>query len=180
MVCGNDLTNSVADFTTATQSTSLPSEDLAVARFKTGDALLAQKDFANALENYHAVLDDFASFPAVAGTLGDRALYQSLRANLRLTNYDGASKALAQILKQFPASELATGQRAALWREGWWRDEPSGGARTVFQEFCDAISWIHCCARRWNSPLPALTNWKQKWLGAIAGYQGWLEELSNQ
>ena len=37
-----------------------------------GDALFAQTNFAGALENYRAVLDDFTNFPAVAASLGDR------------------------------------------------------------------------------------------------------------
>ena len=41
----------------------LPSEDLAVARFKTGDAMFALTNYAGALENYRAVLDDFTDFP---------------------------------------------------------------------------------------------------------------------
>jgi TolA-binding protein len=169
----NDLTNSLADFAAATQWLP-PSEDLAVARFKAGDALFAQKDFTNALENYHAVLDDFASFPAVAGTLGDRALYQILRANLRLTNYDGASKALAQILKQFPASELATNS-ALLYGEGLVAGQPAA-AREQFQNF--ATQFPDSLLRPQVEFAIARTyELEANWPDAIAGYQGWLKSF---
>src|SRR5208282_6172380 len=82
-----------------------PSEDLAVARFKMGDALFAQQDFTNALENYRAVVDDFTDFPAVMQSLGNRALYQSLRACMELTNTAGAEDTMGRILKLYPLSE---------------------------------------------------------------------------
>ncbi len=134
--CGwlaGDITNSLADFENA--ATLLPpSEDLAVARFKTGDAMLALTNYAGALENYRAVLDDFTLFPAVVKTLGDRALYQSLRANLLLTNYDGASNALVRILQLYPASNLAT-NGALLYGEGLAGAGRPAEAREQFQSF---------------------------------------------
>jgi TolA-binding protein len=111
-----------------------PSEDLAVARFKMGDALFAQKDFTNALENYRAVADDFANFPAVAQTLGDRALYQMLRADLESTNVDGAGSAMARILKLYPASILADSS-LLLMGEGLADARQPAAARALFQKF---------------------------------------------
>ena len=134
-----DLTNSLADFIAAAQSPGLPPEDLAVARFKMGDAMFALTNYAGALENYRAVLDDFTNFPAVAGALGDRALYQSLRANLQLTNYDGASNALAQILKRFPASDLAP-DSTLLYGEGLAAANRPARARAVVSAISCAIS----------------------------------------
>ena len=55
---------SLAAFKTAAQLLP-PSVDLAVARFKMGDALFAQGDFAGARDNYEAVWQDFTNFPAV-------------------------------------------------------------------------------------------------------------------
>ena len=58
----------------------LPSEDLAVAKFKIGDVLFGRKDFAGALENYRAVLDDFTNFPNVdAGAWRPRAVSKPAR-----------------------------------------------------------------------------------------------------
>jgi len=168
-------TNSLADFEAAAQSTSLPPEDRAVALFKAGDAMLALTNYAGALDNYRAVLDDFTDTPAVAMTLGDRALYQSLRANLELTNYDGASSALAQILVQYPASDLATNS-VLLYGEGLAEASEPAKAREQFQrfesQFPDSLlrpQVEFAIARTYelegNRP------------GAIAGYQGWLDDF---
>ena len=82
-----NYTNSLEDFKTAAQKIAAlnqpPSEDLLVAWFKMGDVQFVQKDFTHALENYRAVLDSLKLFPEASATLGDLALYQSLRAKNR-------------------------------------------------------------------------------------------------
>ena len=169
-----DLTNSLADFISAAQSPGLPPEDLAGARFKMGDAMFALTNYAGALENYRAVLDDFTNLPAVAGVLGDRALYQSLRANLQLTNYDGASNALAQILKRFPSSDLAP-HSTLLYGEGLAAAN-GARARAVFQQFLVQFP---------GSPLRAEVEFaiartyelEKIWPAAITGYHGWLKDF---
>ncbi|MGA2854431.1 MAG: tetratricopeptide repeat protein, partial [Verrucomicrobiota bacterium] len=166
---------SLADFEAAAQSANLPPEYLAVALFKTGDTMFALTNYAGALTNYRAVLDDFTNFPAVAATLGDRALYQILRANLQLTNYDGASNALAQILKQYPASSLAPGG-ALLYGEGLSDARQPAAAREQLQQFAAQFP---------DTPLrPELEfaiarthELEQDWPAAIAGYQGWLDHF---
>jgi TolA-binding protein len=176
--CGwlaGNTTNALADFEAAARSANLPPEDRAVALFKTGDAMFALTNYAGALENYRAVLDDFAGFPAVAGALGDRALYQSLRANLQLTNYDGASNALAQIRKRFPASGLAPGSELLLG-EGLTAAPRPADARAQFQNFETLFP---------DSPLRPDVEFaiartyelEQNWPGAIAGYQAWLDHF---
>jgi TolA-binding protein len=140
-----------------------------------GDAFLAQNDFTNALENYRAVLEDFTNFPAVARALGDRALYQMLRANLKLTNMDGASDALEKILKQFPASELAP-DSALLYGQGLAAATSQLPARAAFQQFLTLFP---------DSPLrPAVEfaiartcELDHNWPDAIAGYRGWLKDF---
>jgi TolA-binding protein len=153
-----------------------PSEDLAVARFKMGDALFAQKDFTNALENYRAVVDDFANFPAVAQTLGDRALYQMLRADLESTNVDGASSALARILKLYPASDLAD-RSLLLVGEGLADARPPAAVRALFQKFEEMLP---------NSPLrpeaqlAIARTYEQDqnpdWPAAIRQYENWQKD----
>ena len=172
-----DTTNSLADFATAVNLLKLspPSEDLAVARFKTGDAMFALTNYVGALENYRAVLDDFTNFPAVARALGDRALYQSLRANLQLTNYEDARNELAQILEKFPASNLAPGSEL-LYGEGLAAAANELSARAVFQQFLAQFP---------DSPLRPQVEFaiarayelEQDWPSAIAGYQGWLDHF---
>jgi TolA-binding protein len=148
-----------------------PSEDLALARFKMGDALFAQKDYTNALENYRRVVDDFADFPAVTQTLGDRALYQMLRANLELQNLAGANSALARILKLYPASDLAD-SGLLLVGEGLADARQPAAARALFQKFAGMFP---------NSPLRPQVELaiarsyeqEQNWPAAISQYESW-------
>ena len=151
-----------------------PSEDLAVALFKTGDAMFAQMDYAGALENYQAVLDDFTNVPSVAVALGDRALYQSLRANLQLTNYDGASNALAQILRQFPASNLATNSVLLYGESQAAANEMS--ARAVFQQFLAQFPGSQLRPEA-EFAIARTYELETNWPAAIAGYQGWLDHF---
>jgi TolA-binding protein len=152
-----------------------PSEDLAVARFKMGDALFAQKDYAGALANYRAVIDGFANFPTVVQTLGDRALYQSLRADLELKDVAGASNVMARILKLYPAGGL-NGASLLLVGEGLADSRQPAAARALFEKFQDQFS---------NSPLQPQVELaiartyeqEQNWPAAIGKYSGWLNDF---
>jgi TolA-binding protein len=152
-----------------------PSEDLAVARFKMGDALFAQKDFAGALENYRVVIDGFANVPAVVGSLGDRALYQSLRANLELKDVAGASNTMARILKLSPAGDLAD-HSLLLVGEGLADSRQPAAARALFEKFQEQFS---------NSPLRPQVELaivrtyeqEQNWPAAIGKYSDWLNDF---
>ncbi|HUZ07397.1 MAG TPA: tetratricopeptide repeat protein, partial [Candidatus Paceibacterota bacterium] len=100
--------DSFDDFSAAAQSPDFPQEDLAVARFKMGDALFAQKNFAGARTNYESVVDDFTNFPAVGDSLDAQALYQLLRVCLQLNDVNGAHNSLARLLQIYPANGFAT------------------------------------------------------------------------
>ena len=95
-------------FSAAAQSPDFTPEDLAVARFKMGDVLFAQKNFAGARTNYESVVNDFTNYPAVGETLGAQALYQLLRVCLELNDVSGAHNSLARILQIYPANGFAT------------------------------------------------------------------------
>jgi TolA-binding protein len=162
-------------FKTAAQKLPL-SEDLAVARFKMGDALLVRTNYAGALTNYHAVLSDFTRFPAVAQKLGDRALYQSLRANLALKDVAGASNAMARILKLYPAGDLAD-HSLLLVGEDLTDSRQPAAARALFKKFQEQFS---------NSPLQPQVELaiartyeqEQNWPAAIGKYSDWLNDFS--
>lgn len=97
---------SAADFQSA--SDELPmSEDLAVARFKLGDAAFQLNDLTNALQNYQSVVNDFTNYPAVSETLGAQALYQTVRVCIKMHDFLAASNAMAQTLKIYPSSTLS-------------------------------------------------------------------------
>ena len=166
---------SFAAFKAAALATNLPPEDLAVARFKMGDALFAQKDYTNSLENYRRVVEDFDAFPAVAQTLGDRALYQMLRASLELKDLSGASNALARILRLYPASDLAD-SGLLLVGEGLTDARQPAAGRALFQKFEEMFP---------NSPLRARVELavartyeqEQDWPAAIRQYENWVGDF---
>ena len=163
---------SFAAFKAAAQSTNLPPEDLALARFKMGDALFAQNDYISALENYNAVVNDYPGFPAVMQTLGDRALYQILRANLQLTNYDGASNAMVRILTLYPSSDLA-GNSLLLVGEGLADARQPAAARALFEKFVDQ-SPASVLLPRVELAVARTYEQEQNWPAVISQYEGWL------
>ncbi len=154
----------------------LSPEDLAMARFKMGDALFAQKHFTNALNNYRRVVEEFTNFPAVTQTLGDRALYQMVRANLELTNLDGANSAMDRLLKLYPASDLADSS-ILLMGEGLADARQPAAARAIFRKFEEMLP---------NSPLrpeaelAIARTYEQDqnpdWPAAIRQYENWLKD----
>jgi TolA-binding protein len=111
-----------------------PSVDLAVARFKMGDALYQQGDYVGARNSYQSVVNDFTGFPAVNEALGAQALYQTLRACLALKDVTGASNALARILKIYPTSTVADNS-VLLVGEGLSDMQQPASARALFEKF---------------------------------------------
>lgn len=172
----NSLAGSLADFETAVKLLKLlpPSEDLAVAQFKLGDALFAQGDFTNALENYRAVVDDFTRFPSVTQSLGNRALYQSLRACMALTNTAGAEDTMARILKLYPASE-ETGTNLLLMGEYLADLSQPTNALAVFQRF-EAVVPLSLLRPRVELDMALTCERETNWPVAIAKYEKWLTD----
>jgi TolA-binding protein len=164
--------DSLADFTAAAQKLP-PSEDLAVARFKIGDALFAQNDFAGALTNYRAVLDNFTNFPAVAQTLGEQALYQSLRANVALNNLPGANRTLARILTNYPAGDLSD-NAILLFGENMANARQPADARQLFEQFEKQFPDSELGPQ---AELAIARTYEQEtnWPAAITNYESWLK-----
>ncbi len=163
-------------------------EDLAAARFKTGDAwyrtgeaqarqndaAAARDSFLSARGNYRAVVDDAATHPAVAATLGDRAIYQILRTDLRLRDADDAKVTLQKLLATFPASELVDNS-LLLAGEEFSDFGQTGEARATLQQ---------CQTLFPGSPLLAEVAFaiartyerEQNWPQALASYDDWLKQ----
>ena len=165
-------TNSLVDFRAAAQR--LPaSADLAVAKFKTGDALFMLGDFAGARENYAAVTNLFAAFPETAKSLGDRALYQILRTDLKLRDMADAEAVMQQLLQDFPESGFADNGQLLLGEAFSDFNRPEK-AREVFQEFARLFP---------DSPLAPQAELAvartyergQDWPAAITSYAAWLK-----
>jgi outer membrane protein assembly factor BamD (BamD/ComL family) len=159
------------DFRRAAQKNLAP-EDLAVARFKTGDALFARKDFHGALENYSAVLNDFTATPSVENELGGLALYQSLRAELELGDPTAAGAIFGKLFPKFASGSLGQGG-ALLYGESLFHPAE---ARALFEKLAPAFS---------GGPLePQLKlaiarafELEQNWPAALQGYTDWRRDF---
>jgi TolA-binding protein len=153
-----------------------PSEDLAVARFKMGDALFALTNYPGALENYRAVIDDFTNFPAVVQEFGDQALSQSLRAYLELKDVIGASNTMAQILKLYPASDM-NGTNLLLVGEELADLRQPAAARTLFGQFQQQVPDSRLRPQV-ELAIARTYEQEQNWPAAIGKYSGWLNDFS--
>ena len=163
---------SLVDFRAAAQR--LPvSADQALAKFKTGDALFMLNDFVGARRNYLAVLNGFEKFPQVAKSLGDRALYQILRADLQLKDLAGAEAAMQQLLRDFPTSDLAD-NGLLLAGEAFSDFGRPEKAREVFQEFVRQFP-DSLLAPQVELAVARTFERGQDWPAAITNYAGWLD-----
>ena len=153
-----------------------PSVDLAVARFKMGDALFAQKKYAGARENYRMVVNDFTNFPVVGETLGAQVSYQMLRVCLELDDMAGASNALARILKVYPTSDLADNS-VLLVGEGLTDMQYLARARAVFQKF-EEHSPDSPLRPEVDLALARTYEQEDNWPVAIGVYDNWVEHFA--
>jgi TolA-binding protein len=179
ITAAQSYTNSFDDFKTAAQKIAAlqqpPSEDLLVAWFKMGDVQFARGDFAGALENYRAVLDSLKLFPEAGATLGDRALYQGVRASVKLNDMADATNMLAQILENFPASELAQ-DGALLVAESQTDLARPADARALLENF--EMTFTNSSLRPQVELAVARTyEREQNWPAAITNYGNWLENF---
>ncbi|MGP8021511.1 MAG: tetratricopeptide repeat protein [Limisphaerales bacterium] len=180
---GGDLTNamqetadSLADFEKAAKLLP-PSVDLAVARFKMGDALFAQDDFANARENYEMVWQSFTNFPAVNTTLAPQALYQTVRACMKLRDMTGTTNALARILTVYPTNNLADNTVLLAGQELSDMQQPAS-ARALFEKFEELYPKSPL---RPEVELALARTYEQEgsWPDAIGIYNRWVEQYSD-
>jgi TolA-binding protein len=179
ITAAQSYTNSYEDFKTAAQKIAAlnqpPSEDLLVAWFKMGDVQFVQTNFAGALENYRAVLDSLKLFPEASATLGDVALYQGVRASVKLNDMADATNLLAQLLEKFPASTLAPGG-ALLVAESQTDLTQPANARTLLENF--EMTFTNSPLRP-EAELAIARTYEQErnWPAAITNYAGWLKNF---
>jgi TolA-binding protein len=164
-----DYPDSLSDFQAATN---LPPEELAVAKFKTGDAAFAVDDFTNALTNYLSVANDFTNLPAVTRMLGEPVLYQILRASLALTNLTDASNAMAQILTDYPSSEVDNGSELLFGENLAEASQPAAALQQFLKfekEFANSL-----LRPQVEFSIARSYELENDWPRAIAGYTNWL------
>lgn len=164
--------NSLSDFSAAARMLPM-SDDLAVARFKMGDAQFALGDFAGAQTNYQAVLTDFVAITNVISSLGDRALYQILRAQLELHDANGMTMTMEQLLGKF-FTNAPSDSSLLLEGQGFSNFGSPAKARQVFQRFE--------VERPGSSLVPDVAfavgrtyEREQNWSAAVTNYERWLQ-----
>ena len=154
-----------------------PSVDLARARFKIGDALFAQQDYAGARDNYETVWRDFTNFPAVNETLAPQALYQTVRACMALRDLAGTTNALAQILTVYPKNNLADNSVLMAGEELSDLQQPAA-ARALFEKFEEL--WPNSSLRP-QAELALARTYEQEndWPAAVGVYDRWMKRYAN-
>ena len=171
---GEKYAESLADFKNAV--TRLPvTEDLAVAIFKAADAEFKLEKYTAARDDYALVLEEFADWPNVMKSIGDRALYQIVRANLEMRDQGAAERAMQQLLAKFPKSELADNS-LLLAGEGFADFSSPVMAREVFQQFADKFpdSSLHAQAAFARS---RTFEREKNWSAAITNHENWLKQF---
>ena len=135
---------------------------------------MRKTNYPGALENYLAVLDDFTNFPAVAQTMGERALYQSLRADLALGDVDSAGNVLALI--QTNSAAIGAGQApCCLVKAGRTAVARRRTARNLTATWSNIP--IRPCARRWHWRSCAPTSWKKTGRRPSPITPSWLDDF---
>ena len=154
-----------------------PSVDLAVARFKMGDALFAQGDFAGARENYEVVWQNFTNFPAVNTDLVPQALYQTVRACMKLGDMAGTTNALARILTVYRANNLADKSLLLAGEQLSDLQQPAA-ARALFEK---VIEIYPKSSLRPDVELALARTYEQEgsWPDAIGIYDRWAARYTN-
>ena len=167
--------DSMVDFKAAATN-SLGNNDLAVAKFKTGDSLFALHRFSDSTNSYLAVLSEFAGVPEVMNSLAARAWYQVLRVQLEVQDVNGLDSTMQQFLGKYLTSAPADSS-LLLAGQGFSSFGSPAKARSIFQTFE---------AERPASPLVPQVAFalgrtyerEQNWPAAVTNYDAWLGEFS--
>ncbi len=193
---GGQISESQAAFKLAMEK--LPfSEDLAVARFKWADTQFLQGNYTNAIQMYRSVLRDFAGMPRVENDLFPLALYQTLRAALKINDLASATDSMEKILKAYPHSLFSDRSLLLVGQE-----LTSGGrvseARKVFESFVGkypdsplaseaqlAIARTYVRESDWTRAVESYGNWiskhpKDPLLPQALFNRGWTYYLAGQ
>jgi TolA-binding protein len=166
------ISEAKADFEQA--ASRLPfSEDQAVARFKLADAQLTGGDNDEAATNYHLLLTQYHTLPAVTNELFDLALYQLAEADIKRGDDEGAGAAVRKILEWYPVSNFGNRGLLLLGEDLNNRKYDYAAARKLFS---------HVLERSPGSPEAAEVQYaiartydhERNWPAAISEYSRWV------
>ncbi len=169
-----NLPASAEAFSAAT-ATLPPSEARVEARCKLADVQFATNDFSGAVAQYASALAEATNWPATRESLVPKILHQLVRANVALTNADGASAAMRQLLELRPDDEDAS-RSVLLVGQGFLDAGEPVGAATLFKDY---LARFPAAPERptvellMARALEGETNWTQ----ALVLYNGWLDRF---
>ncbi len=165
-----------ADFFQATAR--LPvSEDCAVARFKLADAQVQQTNYAAAVTNYQLLIQNFGALERVTNSLFEPALFQIVRASLKMGNDVAATNAMKRLLDWFPTGSFG-GQSLLLVGENLNRAGKEAEARHLFLYFLQRFPESPQVA---EIKLAIAQTYVQEknWTAALAAYGAWVTNFTN-
>ena len=155
-----------------------PSVDLAVARFKMGDALVCAGRFCGRAGKLRSGLAGFYEFSRREHeTLAPQALYQTVRACMKLGDMAGTTNALARILTVYPTNNLADNSVLLAGEELSDLQQPAA-ARALFEKFEELYPKSPL---RPEVELALARTYEQEgsWPDAIGIYDRWVEQYTN-
>ncbi len=165
-----------ADFLEATKRIPI-SEDQAVARFKLADCQFQLTNYAAAVTNYQLFVQNFGALERVTNGLFEPALYQTVRASLKVGNSAAATNAMYKLLAWFPKGSL--GDRSLLLvGKNFIQSGKPAEARNLFLDFLKGVPDSPMAA---DSKLAIAQSFVQErnWPAALAEYDGWVTNFTN-
>ncbi len=165
-----------ADFLEATKRIPI-SEDRAVARFKLADCQFQQTNYTAAVTNYQLFIQNFGALERVTHGLFEPALYQTVRASLKIGNSEAAVDAMKKLLAWFPKGSLADRSLLLVGKNLIQRGKPEN-ARGLFLEFLKAVPDSRVAA---ETKLAVAESFAQErnWPAAVVEYDRWVTNFAS-
>lgn len=171
--------------------------DQAIARFKWADTQFAQNDLEGSITNYLMLVEQYGGVVKVREGLLDQALYQIVRAAVRLGKQELATAELVQLLEWFP--ERYYSENALLLVGQFLGGErQTAEARNLLDQFMQrfpnsakmpeiqlARARLNVAERDWNGAINIYTNWLVRYTNDAARPRavfdlGWLQFKAGQ
>jgi TolA-binding protein len=157
---------------------SLPEgNDQAIALFKLADTQFQREDMESAVANYTALVEQYRGVPKVRAGLLDQALYQLVRAGVRLERLEVATFAMERLLEWFPDTYYSENSLLLVGQALGKADQIQDARRLLddfLRRFPDSpkASEIQLARAR-------ISVREQNWTEAINIYSKWLERFTN-
>src|ERR1051325_6560579 len=154
-----------------------PSADQALARFKLGDTLFQQKDFARALTNYNLLIAKFGASEEVKTNLLESALYQCVQAAAAMHDLPSATNAMARLLASFP-TDFHTERAVLLTGQQMRKEGHPAAARDIFSSFARLAADAPLLPQM-QLVVARTYEDQNQWTNSIAQYDRWLTTFTN-